>query len=265
MSNLSGQQINQSYQGLLKLSNSSTGITSSFQSIEDGLGNDTGMKISTNGITGPNLLNFQRFAPAKGGLGFIQSSGMTYQVNEYDSLVCFPFYDTGVNSYSSVSYSVSAVTSTADVVELGFYTAQCDDLYGIVPYQLIMTAGTLTVNSTGLKTTTFPSTLSFSGYGGGVFFAVIRTTNSGTTPTVKFRTAALQSQFATFLNNFYGFYGPLGSNVIRAGLFTPTTCLGLWNGSVSQWESVFSGSTLTTYGPFETIMQFPGFYLRSNP
>jgi hypothetical protein len=264
MSQLTGQQINQSYQGLLKLSDSSTGITSSFQSIEDGLGNDTGIDIKQNAIISPNILNLPRFAPSKGGLGY-GSTGMVYQSNEYDSLVAFPFYDTGVNSYSSISYSISAATSTSDNVEIGFYTSQLDDTYGIIPYELIMTGGTLTVNSTGAKTTTLSQTLSFSGYGQGIYFAVVRTTNSGATPTVRFRAASLQSQFATFLGNFYGFYGALGTNTTRPGLWSTTSCVGLWNNGVAQWESVFTGSTLSTYAPYETIMLFPGFYLRSNP
>jgi hypothetical protein len=263
MSSLSGQQINQSYQGLLKLSDSSSGVTSTFQSIEDGLGNDTGIDIKQNGIGSPNILNLPRYSNIKGGLGLISNQGMTYQTDEYDSLVCFPFYDAGVNVYSGVSYSISAVTSTSDVVELGFYTAQMSDSSGLIPYQLIGTGCTLVVNSTGAKTTSFTSDISFSAYGEGVYFCVIRTTNVGATPTVRFRTNFIQSFFPGFLNNFYPVSGPLTSPTqTGAGLFSTTASLSMWNGTVSQWESVFSGATLSSYTPAATVMQFPGIVLR---
>lgn len=48
MGTLTGQQINNTYDGLLKLSDSTTGITSTFQAIEDGLGNNTGGGFSNN-------------------------------------------------------------------------------------------------------------------------------------------------------------------------------------------------------------------------
>lgn len=263
MSQLTGQQINQSYQGLLKLSNSSTGITSTFQSIEDGLGNDTGIDIKQNGIGSPNILNLPRYANTKGGLGIQSNVGMTYQTDEYDSLVAFPFYDPGVNVYSGCNYSISAVTSTSDVVQLGFYTSQMDDTYGLIPYQLISTACTLTVNSTGMKTTSFSNDISFSAYGEGVYFCVIRTTNVGATPTVRFRSNFIQSTFISFLNNFYPAFGSLTVQTQNTcGIASSTQCIGLWNGSVSQWESVFTGSTLTTYAPYPSVMQFPGILLR---
>jgi hypothetical protein len=264
MSQLTGQQINQSYQGLLKLSDSSTGITSSFQSIEDGLGNDTGIDIKQNAIISPNILNLPRLATNKGGLGIISSQGMTYQTDEYDSLVCFPFYDAGVNTYTGCNYSISAVTSTSDVVQLGFYTSQWNDTNGLIPYELVSTACTLVVNSTGAKTTSFTSDVSFSAYGQGIYFCVIRTTNVGATPTVRFRTNFIQSFFPGFLNNFYPVSGPVSSpNTNGSGLYSTTSCLSLWNGSVSQWETVFSGATLSSYTPATTVMQFPGIVLRS--
>ena len=50
MGTLSGQSISDTYDGLLKLEDSTTGITSTYQQIQDGLGNDTNTKISTQGI-----------------------------------------------------------------------------------------------------------------------------------------------------------------------------------------------------------------------
>ena len=50
MSTLTGQQINQTYKGLLKLDDSSTGITQNLQAIQDGLGNNTGLQIKQNQV-----------------------------------------------------------------------------------------------------------------------------------------------------------------------------------------------------------------------
>ena len=55
MSNLTGQQIKNTYPGLLNLATATSGITSSYQQVQDGLGNNTNTRISTNGILSPNL------------------------------------------------------------------------------------------------------------------------------------------------------------------------------------------------------------------
>ena len=46
MSTLSGNNISQTYQGLIKLSNSTTGVTSTTQSFQDGLGNNIPIQVS---------------------------------------------------------------------------------------------------------------------------------------------------------------------------------------------------------------------------
>jgi hypothetical protein len=58
MSNLTGQQINQTYPGLLNLETSTTGITENLQAIQDGLGNNTGLRIATNQLEVPNIQSF---------------------------------------------------------------------------------------------------------------------------------------------------------------------------------------------------------------
>ena len=60
MSSLTSTQINNTYPGLLKLSTSTTGITSTLQSVEDGLGGDTGLKIKQDYIGGSSLLPFRK-------------------------------------------------------------------------------------------------------------------------------------------------------------------------------------------------------------
>lgn len=55
MSNLSNQQINSSFSGLLQVPG---GVTSTLQTVQDGNGNSTGLQISTNGIGGSTSNNF---------------------------------------------------------------------------------------------------------------------------------------------------------------------------------------------------------------
>lgn len=272
MSTLSGQSINSTYQGLLKLSNSTTGITSSFQSIEDGLGNNTGTKISTKGILAPNILNLPVVAANKVGVGISNTGTFAYANDEYDSIHWVPFFDFGINSYSGMYYSVSAITSTSDVVSIAFYNSQWDDNVGLIPYQLIATGGTLTTNSTGYKTLTLPSSLSFSGYGSGWYFLGYITTNSGTTPTVKFRSARWTEPINNFLRVFYGGYGPVGSvnNYVNAGITVsgpPTTnsiTLAYWSGSTSTFVPTFDGVNLTSSYWYTANQVQLGFQLLAN-
>jgi hypothetical protein len=59
MSTLYGNNISQTYQGLIKLTDSTTGVTSVTQSLQDGLGNNLPIQLSTNvvNISGSLLVN----------------------------------------------------------------------------------------------------------------------------------------------------------------------------------------------------------------
>lgn len=190
MATLTGQQINNTYDGLLKLSNSTTGITNSLQAIEDGLGNDTGSKIATNLFTAPNQIAFYQNQQKQQfyGLGATSAAGALPGATSQNNLIYTYFYDNGVHSYSAITVNVSTITSTADNVELLFYDLQFVDDYGQMPNNLIMSGITLPVSSLGFQTITLPSTLSFSGKGGGYYAAVLKITNGGVTPTIRYTT-----------------------------------------------------------------------------
>lgn len=269
MSTLTGNQIKNTYQGLLKLDDSSTGITTTLQSVQDGLGNDTGVKIKQNVLTAPNLFGLQKVSIRKVGSGLDNVGTLAYSTDEYDSIHWTPFYDFGLNSYTGLTYQVSAITSTSDVVSIAFYDTQFNDTYGLVPYQLIATGGTLTTNSTGQKTLTLPSPLTFSGYGGGFFFIGLITTNGGVTPTVKFHKARYQQQVSDFLRVFFGGFGTNSqiNSYVNAGVQASggspinTNTLSFWSGGTSYFEPVFSGSTLTAYAPYPATQPWFGFQL----
>jgi hypothetical protein len=165
MSTLTGQQISSTYQGLLKLSNSTTGITNSLEAIEDGLGNNTGARIATNLFAAPNILGSYtaKLKPDYCGVGISGAGVYNPGAGAQSNMIYNVFYDTGIHDYSAVTVNVTTITSTSDVVNLYFYDLQFVDTYGFYPNNLIMSGITLPVSATGLQSVTLPSTLSFSG------------------------------------------------------------------------------------------------------
>jgi hypothetical protein len=185
MANLTGQQIQNTYPGLLNLETATTGITSTPQQIQDGLGNNTGTKIATNWLTNPMVLGIQNYKADYYGVGF--TIGVANPVaNTQNILLANLFYDNGTYDYSAMTYNVASATSTSDVVTVAFYSTQYVDGVGVAPSVLIQSGITLTTNSTGLKTTALPSALSFSGYGPGYYWMMMKISNGGVTPTIRF-------------------------------------------------------------------------------
>jgi hypothetical protein len=200
MSNLTGQQIQNTYEGLLNLQDSTTGITSNLQAIQDGLGNNTGMRIGTNLFAHPQVFTFNaNLIPDYMGLGFGQSGGAQGNLaNTQNRLLYNIFYDTGVYSYSAMTYAVATATTVGDVVDYYFYSLQFVPNYGIAPKDLIMSGITLISNSTGVKTTTLPSTLSFSGTGAGWYIGAYFISNAGVTPNVRYNSTLPSSRLSDF-------------------------------------------------------------------
>jgi hypothetical protein len=185
MSSLTSQQINDTYAGLLKLADSTTGITDNFQYIQDGLGNNLPLQVKNGQIQGQNLFSFGYFVPDYEGVGFT-STGAQFPNNSQNVLISNPFYNPGLHSYSAITYRVITATTTSDTAELSFYSTQFVNGYGLQPKDLVLSGITLEVGSTGIKTTALPSTMSFSGFGSGIYFAVMKVSNSGVQPTIRF-------------------------------------------------------------------------------
>jgi hypothetical protein len=185
MSSLTSQQINDTYPGLLKLDDSTTGITDNFQYIQDGLGNNLPLQVKNGQIQGQNIFSFGYFVPDYEGLGFI-ATGSQFPAGAQNKLTAVPFYNAGLNSFSAITYRVITATTTSDTAELAFYTTQFVPGLGLQPKDLVMSGITLEVGSTGLKTTALPSTLSFSGFGSGIYFAVTKVSNGGVQPSLRY-------------------------------------------------------------------------------
>jgi hypothetical protein len=205
MSSLTNLQINQSYKGLLKLENSTSGLTSSLQSVQDGEGNDTGIKIATNRLEGGNLFNLYTPSVAKYyGNGFGTTGAAPNSAGGVLSMNTF--YDNGIHSYSAFTINVTTLGS-GESIDVSFYNAQYLEGYGYVPYQQLNTAVNIDTSSTGLKTGTFASPISFSGTGAGVYFLVCKWNGSSTPIT---RVGNPSSAMATFIQGLM-----LGTNGVE--------------------------------------------------
>ena len=240
MSNLTGQAIQNTYYGLLNLQDSTTGITSSLQAIQDGLGNNTGLQISTTQLESLNIPSFIPLRAQYYGSGFNNLAGTQYSAGIQNTILATPFYDNGNYSYSAISINVGTQTSTSDTLEFAIYTSQMINPNGLYPHAPIISGLTGSVATTGVKTVSFPSNISFSGYGAGVYWLVYEISNGGVQPT--FRPGA--SQQTSLLNQLYfPIYG------MTLGFTTNTyQTFNRYNNAANSFQS-FSG--LTTFGnPF---------------
>jgi hypothetical protein len=256
MATLSGQTIQNTYDGLLKLEDSTNGITSSLQNVEDGLGNDTGLKISTTRISHPSVFSLNHYKPEYMGNGF-NTSNVAFAAGIQNTLRYTLFADTNYWSYSAITIQVRTATTTNDTIEAAFYSSQYVDTYGVVPKDLIMSGITFTgLTTTGLNTVTLPSHLSFSAQTNGIHFMVFKIINSGATPTVRVG----QAQRTTGLNcngNSVPFF--------QIGTFPSTQGTVAWN---KGGANAFNGPTVvsfainnldfqTSYSSSDVLTNFP--------
>ena len=262
MSTLYGNNISQTYQGLIKLADSTTGVTSVTQSLQDGLGNNTNTRISTSGIISPNVVGMNNLKPDYCGNG-VGATATAPVANTQNRVLYLPFYDTGNYSFSAVSYNLSTLTTTSDVVSMAFYTMQQVPLVGIAPKDLIMSGITLeSATSTGIKTTTLPSTLSFSGTGSGFYIAAFYISNSGVTPTVRYFTGAI-----TAINQSYGynlgFYLTTAGTSIQVGQRSGTVAFNQVVLNNLQFQTSYSQSDITTNASNSVNAPCYGFALKT--
>lgn len=250
MANLTGQAIKDTYYGLLNLNVATTGITSTPQSITDGLGNDTGLDIATNYLSSPNILNYQsNLQPDYMGVGF-GLGGTPNQANSQNRLIYGVLYDTGFNSYSAITYNMISATTTSDVVSFSLYTPQMVSGYGISPKDLIVSGITLTsTGAVGVKTTSISPNISFSGQGGGGFYIyAFVVSNANVTPTVRYSTRSTTAGAFPVFSDALGFnisnagtsLQPAGRAVLTAGLGVINTVQSSYTAAdiQSQWSSV---------------------------
>jgi hypothetical protein len=262
MSNLAPLPINTSYKGLLNLENSTTGITSTFQSIQDGLGNDTGLNISTKGLSGKNFLGiYQPEIPKYLGQGI--TTTIINPAGIINSLIVTPFYDSGQFSYSAVTVHLQT-PGPSDVFDISFYNAQSLPTYGYSPYQQIIAPLNISTTATGLVTTTTPSPFSFSGQGPGIYFMVTRYTSvSG--PTVRYGAPFNSSSVInTLLNYNNGFeFNSTGTVALYPYRVIGTTSVQTLVFNTATFPTTWTSTELALLSQSTTQHHNPGFLLHT--
>lgn len=204
MSALTGQQIKDTYDGLLKLADSTTGITQNLQAIQDGLGNNTGLRIASGQLEIPNAQTFINLKNQYYGPGFQATSATPMAAGTQNVLLAYSFQDKGLYSYSALTFNLVTASTTSDTCEAAIYTSQMINPNGLYPSDLIMSGITIpTTGALGQRTVALPSTLSFSGYGGGIYWMVFKVSNAGVQPSVRFGNGTIA--------NGLGAYGQIAS------------------------------------------------------
>ena len=262
MGTLTGQQIKDTYEGLLKLEDSTTGITSTPQQIQDGLGNNTGVRIATNFLTAPNVLGMQDYKGDYYGIGF-STTAVAPVASSQNVMIAIPFYDNGSYDYSAITYNVLTATSTSDVVTVGFYTTQFVDGVGLAPSVLVQSGTTLISNSTGVKTTTLPSTLSFSGYGPGLYFYMMKITNGGVTPTVRYGSAVQNTFFANTVGLKSGYQLTSAGTAALSPYKSPAGQSVIVYSGLTNFQTSYSTSDVSTFSTTVTFPQPYGFVVNT--
>lgn len=262
MANLSGQTIQTTYPGLLNLNTATTGITSTPQAITDGLGNNTGTKIATNWLTNPMVLGLQEYKGDYYGLGF-SSAGITPVASTQNVILAFPFYDSGSFDYSAITYNVVSATTTSDVVTAAFYTTQFVDGVGLAPSVLIQSGITLTSNSTGVKTTSLPSTLSFSAYGPGVYFMCVKNANAGVIPTIRYGGAINNANWSATIALKVGYTLTAAGTSAQVPYKSPTGQSAIVYSGLTNFQTSYSSTDVKTYSSTVGFNQSYGFVLNT--
>jgi len=262
MSNLTGQQIQNTYPGLLNLATATTGITTTPQQIQDGLGNNTGTKIATNWLTNPIVLGMQEYKGDYYGIGF-GTAGVNPVASSQNVMIAIPFYDSGSFDYSAITYNVISATTTSDVVNVGFYTTQFVDGVGLAPSTLIQSGITLTSNSIGVKTTAFPSTLSFSGYGPGIYFLMMKISNASVTPTIRYTGAANNVFFANQASLKMGYEISVAGTSAIVPYKSPAGQSSIVYSGLTNFQTSYSTADVKTYSSSVTFAQPYGFLINT--
>ena len=261
MSSLTSQQINDTYAGLIKLADSTTGITDNFQYIQDGLGNNLPLQVKNGQIQGQNLFSFGYFVPDYEGVGFT-ATGAQFPSGAQNKLSAVAFYNPGLNSFSAITYRVITATTTTDTAELAFYSTQYVPGLGLQPKDLVMSGITLETASTGVKTTALPSTLSFSGFGSGIYFAVTKVSNGGVQPTIRFGIQSL-TYLWVILSQQLGFVSNAANDIYVApfkSTGTSNVTPGIVYSSLADFQTSFSegdfsgGIATGTYSGFGFVL-----------
>jgi hypothetical protein len=152
MSTLFGNNISQTYQGLIKLADSTTGVTSTTQSFQDGLGNNIPIQVSntTVNISGSFLVNGQPVSIETGSFAttgsntFIGNQTITGSVNVTGTITA----NSASFNYLETVYETASIIYSSGSNQFGDASNDTQTLWGTVniPSGSVNITGSLNVN-----------------------------------------------------------------------------------------------------------------------
>lgn len=263
MSTLSGQTIQNTYDGLLKLEDSTVGINSGEQYVTDGLGNNTGLRIGQDFFS--PVFGYSHYPMSEPndyyGIG-IGSAQATYNASQNNGKTVIYFYDRGVDSYSAVTWNGWTPGDANDSIDFAFYKMDFIDPYGYVPTEKISDVYTWTGITAGFKTIVLPSNLTFSGTGAGIYCLVFVLKTTDATFTARLTNS---SYTVSNLNSIFG--GMLGyvKNSLNNGapFWYQTNSTSLIVSYTLSGDTLPSTLTSSNYPPvyYQASGTYPGFLL----
>jgi len=262
MSALTGSQINQSYQGLLKLADSTTGITAGHQAITDGEGNDTGTRIGQNFFQPPWGISHYELQPNDYYGTGIGGSVVNPTASQINNTTVTMFYDRGIESYSAVTWNVWTTFDSNEKIDYAFYKLGFLEGYGYVATDRVSPVYSFTgvTSGGGFQQDILESPLSFSGTGPGLYgLAIVYSTDDGTL------TGRLTSQSISPANLQLPLNGNLGfvRNTINnaAPTFFASNTSGAFSSYTLSGTSLPSSYTLSNYPQTSWISASQGGFL----
>jgi hypothetical protein len=174
--------------------------------------------------------------------------------------------DAGEYEYSAITFNTLSATSTSDTVEMALYSTQMINPFGLFPHQQIVSGITASTTTTGLNTYTFPTPISFSGFGGGIYFLVFKISNGGVQPTWRPGQHSNAQVVLTQSQQIYGMtqsFTPLtyNANSVR---FNNTGQNYMAFSGLTTFPAQFSNTTNTSQSTSTTLTgNAPGFILHT--
>lgn len=267
MATLSGQTIANTYQGLLKLDDSSQGVTSTLQPLQDGLGNNVGgaeyndelFKTTSNFYLPEARYKFQYYGTGLGNNVYEPVSDLYYIPDQYSTTA---LYDMGLWSYSAMTFWVNQTGTIGDpnIFQLALYDATLSPTLGIIPNNRLTPVITLDPSTAvGFYNIPFGYDIKITT---GFYFLVLSVYNGGVLPTFKPRSQGnntfksmsssmlgySQATGSTFTNVFASVTGSASSQNLSAQIYNNL-------GFPSQYteNDLINTRTVGNTGGFETL------------
>jgi predicted carbohydrate-binding protein with CBM5 and CBM33 domain len=153
--------------------------------------------------------------------------------------------------------NVTTITSTSDTVEILFYDLQQVSQYGLYPRNQVMSGITIPTGTSGYTTVTLPSTLSFSGTGGGFYAFMVKYQNANVAPTVRFGLGLINTNNQAFIYSF-GYVRNNGGTAFLVG-----NRAGSYSGAQTYWFS--NQTTPATITAADVASRFNTTFLSNQP